>query len=108
MTDLQSDIVIGDDAITGTLAYVTDYTDFSEDTDLQKGNFLALHFGAPEGYDITVSLGDDPIEVDSDGIVVMRIADKDTDIITATATMGEDTQTLTFDLSGLTCETEGG
>lgn len=108
VTDLQSDIVIGDDAITGTLAYVTDYTDFSEDTDLQKGNFLALHFGAPEGYEITVSLGDDPIEVDSDGIVVMRIADKDTDIITATATKGEDTQTLTFDLSGLTCETEGG
>jgi hypothetical protein len=100
--------VIGDDAITGTLAYVADYTGFSDDADLQKGNFLALHFGAPDGYEITVSLGDDPVEVDSDGLVVMRIADKDTDIITATATKGDDVQTLTYSLSGLTCETEGG
>lgn len=87
---------------------MSDYTGFSEDTDLQKGNFIALHFGAPAGYEIAVSLGDDPIEVDEDGIVVMRIADKDTDIITVTATKGDDTETLTFGLSGLTCEVAGG
>lgn len=106
--DLQSDIVIGDDAITGTLAYVSDYTGFSEDTDLQAGNYLALHFDASSGATVEVSLASDPVEIDEDGIVVLRIADKDTQAITATATKDGETVTLTYDLSGLTVTSSGG
>lgn len=107
VSDLQSDVVIADDAITGTLAYISDYTDFSDDTDLQKGNYLALHVTIPDGATVTVSLGSDSGEVDADGIVVLRIADKDAQLV-ITSTVDGETETLTFDLSGLTLESSGG
>ena len=100
--------MVGDDAITGTLAYVTDYTGFSETVDLQAGNYLALHINIPDGATVTVSLGDDPVEVDEDGIVVLRIADKDTQAVTLEATIDGETETVVYDLSGLTLESDGG
>ena len=106
-SDLQSDVVIADDAITGTLAYISDYTDFSDDTDLQKGNYHALHVNIPDGATVTVSLGSDSGEVDADGIVVLRIADKDAQLV-ITSTVDGETETMTFDLSGLTLESSGG
>ena len=107
VADLQSDVAVGDDAITGTLAYVSDYTGFSEDTDLQAGNFLALHFDVSPGASLAVTLGEDSVDVDEDGIVVLRIADKD-EQITATATRGDETVTVTYGLTGLDLESAGG
>ena len=42
LTDLQTDVTIGDDSITATLPYMEDYTGFSGDTKLQEGHFFAF------------------------------------------------------------------
>lgn len=34
--------------ISGDLNYVTDYTEFSSDPELQEGNYVALHWSDPE------------------------------------------------------------
>lgn len=110
VSDLQSDVVIsGEGAVTGTLNYLTDYTGFSEDTDLQKGNFLALHISTPVPATITVQLtGDEEAtELDDDGIAVLRIADKDTQTLTVVAANGVSTVTQEYDLSGLEVESNG-
>jgi hypothetical protein len=99
--DMQEDIVIGEDAITGTLKAVTDYTGFSSDTELQSGNFIALKFESIEGATITVTVTN-PVELDEDGIVVLRIADKSTQTITVVASKDGQTLTKEYSLTGLT------
>lgn len=42
LTDLQTDVSIGDDSITATLPYMEDYTGFSGDAKLQEGHFFAF------------------------------------------------------------------
>lgn len=42
LTDLQTDVTIGDDSITATLPYMEGYTGFSGDTKLQEGHFFAF------------------------------------------------------------------
>ena len=42
LTDLQTDVTIGDDSVTATLPYMEDYTGFSGDTKLQEGHFFAF------------------------------------------------------------------
>jgi len=74
--DLQSDVAITDDAVSGTLAYVDDYTGFSGDPTLQVGNFLALHFECDDATTITAQLigGDFPaVTLDESGICIFRI-----------------------------------
>ena len=107
VSDLQDDIEISDNAITGTLAYIADYSS-AFGGELASGNYLALHFDAPETATITVKLANE-VTLDDDRIVVLRIADKDTQTITATATL-PDGQSVTevYTLSGLTCEAAGG
>ena len=81
--DLQSNIEIneGSHQITGSLRYVTDYTGFSGDPELQSGHFLALDLSAtPSEAVITTELiggasEGNPITVD-DGILVTRITDR--------------------------------
>ena len=43
LSDLQSGVSVGQDAIAGTLKYVTGYTGFSGDPAEQEGHYLALH-----------------------------------------------------------------
>ena len=111
--DLQEDVVITGDKITGTLKYVTGYTGFSGDVTEQSGNYLAVVCTAQEGDTITVRLTAGrvtrPITLGDDGILIARITDKDAQrlIYTATAADGS-TETREFDLSGLTLESAGG
>ncbi len=102
-SDLQDDIEIGDDAITGELMYVDDYTGFSSDVSLQSGNYVALHFETDvEDTTITVTVTN-PSVLDEDGIIICRIADKDTQTITVVASKeGYESVTKVYDLSGLT------
>ena len=101
ISDLQSDIVISDDAISGTLKYIDDYSSaFSGD--LASGNYIALHFDAPEQATVKVKLTDE-VTLDEDRIIILRIADKDTQTIKATLTLGEQVVTKTYSLTGLTC-----
>lgn len=87
-SELQSDIVISEYRISGTLNYVTGYTGFSDDVRLQSGNYLAFRAIVPnvDGVTVTVQLkGEEPITLDENGLIVLRITDKCSQIITIVA-----------------------
>lgn len=103
--DLQSSIVIGEDAITGTLNRVTDYSAFGADE--QDGNFLALSLSANEDVEIKTELVNGvhgEVTVD-DGFCVYRITDKTQQSIKVIFTKGQDIVTKTYSLTGLDCKT---
>ena len=102
--DLQEDIVVGSDSISGTLKYVTEYTGFSGDPDLQQGNYIALKFDAPEGATTTVEIVGGffgPVTLDEDMIFVGRIADTTTQSIRVVCTKDSYSVTRTFSLVNL-------
>lgn len=81
--DLQSNIVIGATELSGTSKYVTGYTGYSGDVDLQEGNYLALHASAGTGVTIQAELigGTDAARtLDADGLLVARLSDSVTGI----------------------------
>lgn len=106
MTDLQENIVIGEDSITGTLKYVSDYSSaFSGDE--ASGNYIALHCTADvEDAVIKAQVvnGFHPaVTLDEDRVCVLRIADKNTQKIRFTATAdGCEDAVVEFALSDLT------
>lgn len=62
--------------IGGTLHYVTGYTGFSGDPAEQEGNYLAIHFEDDSASSISVKVvgsEHDPVTLDEDGILVVRI-----------------------------------
>lgn len=106
VSDLQTSVRVNDTRIVGKLKYVTDYEGFSGDPELQSGNYIALHFEAdvPDAT-ITVKVTN-PVTLDDDGDVVLRIADKSTQTITVVASAdGYESVTKVYDLSRLTVET---
>lgn len=109
VSDLQSDILIGNNTIAGTLKYVDDYTGFSSKPAEQSGNYLVLHAAVEQDVTpvITVTVTN-PSTLDDDGTIVLRIADKDSQIVTIVASAeGYKSVTRQFELRGLTCETAG-
>lgn len=103
--DLQTGISVGEDAITGTLKYVDDYTGFSSKVEEQSGNYIALH-AETDVPDATISVKvTNPVTLDADGDVVLRIADKSTQTITVVASKeGYTSTTKVFSLTGLEVE----
>lgn len=107
VSDLQSNVAISGNAITGTLHYIEDYsTAFSGDE--AEGNYLAIHASVPDVDDVTITVKvTNPVTLDADGICVCRIRDKSTQTITVVASKeGYASVTKVYTLSGLTCETE--
>ena len=107
IADLQEDISVNAHSITGTLKYVTGYTGFSGETELQSGNFIALHTESDEGATITVEvIGGDfgPSTLDSDGISICRIKNTSQKIQFVATKEGRGTAVKTLSLSGLTLE----
>lgn len=108
--DLQEDVEIANDAITGTLKYVTEYTGFSSNVEEQSGNYLAIKVEA-DADTITVELVGGtvghPVTLDSDGMIVIRITNTTTQSITVVATKGNVSETYNLSLSGLTLTPEG-
>lgn len=104
--DLQDDVEISDGAISGTLKYVSDYTGFSSDVSEQNGNYLAIKVIAVEDAIITVELINGtlghPVTLDSDGMIVLKIADVDTQSIEIVATKGNISEKQSLSISGLT------
>ena len=104
--DLQTGVTIGEDSITGTLKFVDDYTGFSSDPAMQSGNYLVIHCEVNDSTPITVEVVNGtsgPRQLDADGIIVLRIANKDTQSVRVVA----GTVTKTYSLTGLTCLSEG-
>ena len=107
VNELQSDVVVADDEVTGTLKYVNGYVDFSSNTSEQEGNYLALKIEA-EAETVVELVGGTkgPVALDDDMNIVLLIKNKDTQSIKVTTTHNEESITKTYGLSGLTLETE--
>lgn len=106
---MQTNVVVGQNAITGTLKYVTGYTGFSEDPELQSGNYIALKLDTDVDATITVELvgGESgPVTLDTDKNIVIRVTDPLTQTIKATATSGTKVDVLTYSLASMTLESE--
>ena len=110
VNELQSDVVVSDDEVTGTLKYVDGYVDFSSNVSEQSGNYLALKIEAePAEAETVVKLvggTKGPVTLDYDMNIVLLIKNKDTQSIKVTTTHNEESVTKTYGLSGLTLETE--
>lgn len=104
-SDLQENIEVGEDAITGTLKYVADYSAAFSGADA-SGNYIALHIEVPDEDDVTITFKiTNPVTLDESGDVVGRIADKSTQTITVVASKeGYADVTKVYSLTGLTCE----
>ena len=110
VNELQSDVVVSDDEVTGTLKYVDGYVDFSSNVSEQSGNYLALKIEAePAEAETVVELvggTKGPVTLDEDRNIVLLIKNKDTQSIKVTTTHNRESVTKTYGLSGLTLETE--
>lgn len=108
VSDLQEDLEVGLSKITGTLKYVTGYTGYSGDPDLQEGNYMALKVdNVPDGSTTTAELLNGysgPVELDSDMDVVFRIEDKDAQRVKITVSLNGESFSKTYDLDDLICE----
>ena len=106
---LQTDVVVHDKYIKGTLHYIEGYTGFSGDEDEQSGNYLALKFEGSEGATTTVELlggkVGHPVDCTSDMWCVFRITDKNKQRIKIVTTLGNDTVTKIYSLANLVVET---
>lgn len=109
VSDMQEDIVIGDDEIVGTLKYL-DSGDLV--TTWGAGNFMALNFvnndfskysSVKVGMDPSQSSGLVEIINDPDKNGVFKVTNKDTQVFKIVYTDAEtgEINTQTFDLSGL-------
>lgn len=111
-SDMQTGISVSDNAITGTLKYMSESNAITDKWG--AGNFLVLKFSDIDERATSVMVGLDPSEGsglveligDSDMNGVFKITDKDTQVFKIVSTDGTRTTTQTFDLSGLTCQTE--
>ena len=102
--DLQENVSVNGNAITGTLKYVSDYNGFSSKVAERSGNYIVIHANVDPDATVTVTVTN-PTVLDDDRVAVLRIADKDSQTITVVAEKdGYRPNTLVFNLSGLTCE----
>lgn len=108
---LQSDVAVDGNAITGTLTYVSDYTDFNSDPTYQKGNFLALKFtNGTLGSVMNVELVNgvkDSVKFEDDTKAVILITDKTKQKIKVNISKDGNTASKLYDLSGLTLQSAG-
>ena len=105
VADLQENMAIDANAITGTSHYVTDYTGFSGKTDEQQGNYVALHVSVPGmtiGQDgLTVKVNNSTL--DADGLIVL-ILKNSSKPIKVVATKGDFSKTIELDRTGIVLE----
>ncbi len=111
VTDLQSDVEIGEFGVTGTLKYATGYTGFSGEAAEQEGNYLVLHFEVEDEPTAvlrvrhTKGVHTDWATLDSDGILILRLEDQAQEVIVE-ATLGNLKATKSVSLHGLVLESE--
>lgn len=103
VSDLQSDIELDGDEITGTLKYVADYSS-AFGPGMDSGNYLAIHASVPDVEDVTITVTVNQESVlDPDGICVCYIGDKDSQTVKVVASKeGYEDVEKVYGLSGLT------
>ena len=104
---MQSNVVVGNSEITGTLHYVTGFTNFSSTTTEQEGNYLALKFDYPENATTTVEIvggTKGPVTLDEDKNWVGLIKSNSTQSIKVVMTKNAESVEKTYTLTGLTLE----
>ena len=109
VADLQSGITVGENAITGTLKYVTGYTGFSGDVAEQKGNYLALHASSSGADSITLELiggvsGRGEVTLDGDGLMIIRISNINQQVKIRAYKNGVVANSRLYSLAGLTLQ----
>lgn len=95
--------------------YVSDYEGFSSDTELQSGNYIALHWSDPDASIISLKVGVVPSSIgaelvecinDTDRNGVFRITNKNSQVIRLVQSDGKNTHIQDISLTGLTLEEE--
>ena len=110
--DLQSNIKVNAKSIEGTLKYVADYSSAGYGDGEDSGNYLVIHAEVPDVDDVTLTVEvvggvHGPQTLDSDGICICRIANKNSQTIKVVASKtGYTPVTRIFTLAGLTCQSE--
>ena len=110
-SELQTDVVVGATAITGTLNFVTGCTDYSPNPNKQSGFYLALNIAVTQGQPANVGFYVDYLASDGEeetfaedretGDHVFRVNDV-TNVIKITTTVdGVDTDVLTLTMEDL-------
>lgn len=105
--DLQSDVEVDGTSVSGILNYIDDYTSAGYTGDEAEGNFLVLHFSVPdvEDAEIQITTNGRTKTLDEDGILIARVADKDSQTITVVASKdGYEDVTKVYELSSLICD----
>lgn len=109
VSDLQDDITVSGDSITGTLKYVSSG---ALATDWGPGNFIAVKFTDIDEDATSVLVGLEPsagsglaeLINDPDGNAVMKVTDKDVQKLVVVQRCDGFAAVQRFDLSGLTVE----
>ena len=108
VNELQRDVIIADNEVTGTLKYINGYVGFSSNVSEQSGNYLALKIDAEpvEAKTVVELVGGTkgPITLDEDRNIVLLIKNKDTQSIKVTVNNEDNSSTKTYKLTGLTLE----
>lgn len=110
VSDMQSDITISGNTITGTLKHLSGDNAITQVWG--EGNFICLKFPDADIENSTVRVGLDPsqssglVELDPDKNGVFKITDKLRQKFCVEMTVNGETVVQRYDLSGLTCETE--
>ena len=93
--------------MSGTLKYVSDYIGFSNTVSQQSGNYIVFKATCNVEDAVITAKITKTSTLDSDGIAVFRVGNKDSQTLTVVASKeGYDSVTKNFALSGLTVESE--
>lgn len=106
-SDLQEDVTISNGIVAGNLKYVADFSS-AYGAGEDSGNYLVLHFstGSVSGATIKAKLFGGKhgwVTLDSDGILITRITDKNSQTLTVVANKtGYEQAVMRLSLKGLT------
>lgn len=107
VSDLQSNIVVKENGITGNLKKVTGYTGFSSNPAEQEGHYLALKFDVTPADAVTtvelVGSTKGPVTLDANKNIVLLIKNN-TQSVKVTSTKDGSSVTKTYALTNLTLE----
>ena len=91
------------------MKYVTDYTGFSGDPELQSGNYIALKCVCEDADSIVAELvGGDygPVTLDEDGIIIFRVKNTSQKVKITANIDGQDPVIKLYTLTGVTLNAE--